>query len=266
MDALPTLRTAASPLRWLLAVSLFVGALPPASADAAWPKMRSALFGERSFGSDPAVLALEAPDRAEDASIVPVSLRVGPAGGALRTLWLLVDENPSPLAARFTLHDAVVGSIETRLRVERYTTVRAIGETDDGRLYMAEHFVRAAGGCSAPIGPADDGESAIGRMSMRRFDVAGARSELELRIRHPNHSGLEVDLDTRGYVAADYVRELRVLQDGRPLLDAELDISISRNPYLRFGIATDARRLDVQVGDSRERRFDARFPPDATTP
>ena len=266
MDALPTLRAAASPARWLLAVSLFVGALPPASADAAWPKVRSALFGERSFGSDPAVLALEAPDRAEDASIVPVSLRVGLAGGALRTLWLLVDENPSPLAARFTLHDAVVGSVETRLRVERYTMVRAIGETDDGRLYMAEHFVRAAGGCSAPIGPADEGEAAIGRMSMRRFDVAGARSEIELRIRHPNHSGLEVDLDTRGYVAADYVRELRVQQDGRPLLDAELDISISRNPYLRFGIASDARRLDVQVDDSRERRFDARFPPDATRP
>jgi sulfur-oxidizing protein SoxY len=89
---------------------------------------------------------------------------------------------------------------------------------------------------------------------------------VELRIRHPNHSGLEVDLDSRGYVAADYVRALRLLQDGRALLDAELDISISRNPYLRFGIATDARRLDVQVDDSRERRFDARFPPDAATP
>lgn len=266
MNALPTLRAATSPARWLLAVSLFVGALPPASADAAWPKVRSALFGERSLRTDAAVLALEAPDRAEDASMVPVALRVGPAGGALRTLWLLVDENPSPLAARFTLHDAVVGSIETRLRVERYTMVRAIGETDDGRLYMAEHFVRAAGGCSAPMGPADDGEAAIGRMSMRRFDLAGARSEVELRIRHPNHSGLEVDLDTRGYVAADYVRALRLLQDGRPLLDAELDISISRNPYLRFGIAADARHLDVQVDDSRERHFNARFPPDTATP
>ena len=266
MNALPTLRTAASPLRWLLAVSLFVGALPPASADAAWPKMRSALFGERTFMTDAAVLALEAPDRAEDASMVPVALRVGPQGSSLRTLWLLVDENPSPLAARFTLHDAVVGSIETRLRVERYTTVRVIGETADGRLYMAEHFVRAAGGCSAPIGPADDGAAALGRMSMRRFDASGGRSELELRIRHPNHSGLEVDLDTRGYVAADYVRVLHVRQDARPLLDAELDISISRNPYLRFGIAADAQRVDVQVDDSRERHFNARFPPDLAAP
>ena len=32
MDALPTRRATASPARWLLAVSLFVGALPPASA------------------------------------------------------------------------------------------------------------------------------------------------------------------------------------------------------------------------------------------
>ena len=129
MNALPTLRAATSPARWLLAVSLFVGALPPASADAAWPKVRSALFGERRLHTDSAVLALEAPDRAEDASMVPVALHVGPAGGALRTLWLLVDENPSPLAARFTLHDAVVGSIETRLRVDNADRTLAVGMT-----------------------------------------------------------------------------------------------------------------------------------------
>ncbi|MDY0055506.1 MAG: quinoprotein dehydrogenase-associated SoxYZ-like carrier [Methyloversatilis sp.] len=253
--------------RWLLAVSLSIGTLPAASAeaDAIWPRLRAAHFGDRSFASDPAVLRLEAPDRAEDAALVPVAIQVGPAGTQLRRLWLVVDENPSPMSARFTLHDAIVGSIETRVRIERYTTVRAIGETGDGTLYMAEHYVRAAGGCSAPMGPADEDAAGIGRMSMRRFDPAdgaGRRSEVELRIRHPNHSGLEVDLDTRGYIAPEYVKQVVLTQDGRPLLDAELDISISRNPFLRFGVATDAQRLEVKVEDSRERRFEARFPPE----
>lgn len=248
-------------LRWLLAVSLFMSALPTASADAVWPRLRAAHFGERALTHDPSVLHIEAPDRAEDAALVPVALHIGPNGGALRTLWLVVHENPSPMSARFTLHDRIVGSIETRIRVERYTMVRVIGETDDGTLYMAGHYVRAAGGCSAPAGAADDAAGAIGRLSMRRFEPAGARSEAELRIRHPNHSGLELDLDTRGYIAPDYVTQVVLTQDGRPLMDAALDISISRNPYLRFGIAAGATQIEVHVEDSRDRRFDGRFPP-----
>lgn len=256
-------RIAPLTMKCLLTLSLCLGMLPANAADSTWPRLRAALFGDRAFALDTSVLALEAPDRAEDAAMVPVALRVGPAGTSLRTLWLLIDENPSPLAARFTVHDPVVGSIETRVRVERYTMVRAIGETTDGRLYMAEHFVRAAGGCSVPIGPSDGEGAAIGRILMRRVDAADGHSKAELRIRHPNHSGLEVDLDTRGFIGADYVRDVSVRQDGRPLFDAALDISISRNPYLRFGIASDARQLDVQVADSRDRHFAGHLPHEA---
>jgi sulfur-oxidizing protein SoxY len=274
----PILRTTATSVRrppvrphtlpcWLTLLALALP-LPSWSADdLAWTRVRKAVFGERPLVEDPSVLALEAPERAEDASMVPVALRVGPRGTVLRTLWLVVDDNPSPLAARFTLHDAVLGSIETRIRVERYTHVRAVGETGDGHLFMATRFVRAAGGCSAPAGPGGDDGDALGRMSMRRFGTAsGGRAETELRIRHPNHSGLEIDLDSRGYIAADYVRTVTVRQDGQPLLDAELDISISRNPYLRFGVSAGAQTLDARMLDSRGREFSARWPPDAPRP
>lgn len=255
------LRAASRATGWLLALTLCFGALPAAASDDVWPRVRAALFGERPFALDESVLALDAPDRAEDAAMVPIALRVGPAGATLRTLWLIIDGNPSPLAGRFTLHDAIVGGIETRVRIERYTPVRAIGETTDGHLYMAEHFVRAAGGCSVPIGPADDSNVALGSMRLRRVAEADGQARVELRIRHPNHSGLEVDLDTRGYIAADYVREVSVLQDGRPLFEAALDISISRNPYLRFGVASGARDIEVRVTDSHDRQFAARLPP-----
>jgi len=254
------MRAASRATGWLLALTLCFGALPAAASDDVWPRVRAALFGERTFAVDASVLALDAPDRAEDAATVPLALRVGAAGSALRTLWLIIDGNPSPLAGRFTLHDAIVGSLETRVRIERYTPVRAIGETTDGRLYMAEHFVRAAGGCSVPIGPADDSNVALGSMLLRRVAEADGQARVELRIRHPNHSGLEVDLDTRGYIAADYVREVSVLQDGHPLFEAALDISISRNPYLRFGVASGARDIEVRVTDSHDRQFTARLP------
>jgi sulfur-oxidizing protein SoxY len=263
----PTCRTPATALlRWLTLLALALP-LPSWSADdLAWTRVRKAVFGERPLLEDPSVLSLDAPERAEDASMVPVALRVGPRGTVLRTLWLVVDDNPSPLAARFTLHDAVVGSIETRIRVERYTPVRAVGETGDGRLFMATRFVRAAGGCSAPAGPGGD-DDALGRMSLRRFGAASdGRAEAALHIRHPNHSGLEIELDSRGYIAADYVRTVTVRQDGQPLLDAVLDISISRNPYLRFGVAAGAQTLDAQVRDSRGRDFRARWPSDEPRP
>lgn len=229
-------------------------------ADEVWPRLQQAHFAGRTPLADAQVVDLDAPDRAEDAAIVPMAIVIGPEGGSIRRAWLVIDGNPSPMAARFTLHREAVGRIETRVRIERYTTVRAVAETVDGRLFMATRFVKAAGGCSAPLG-GDDEEARrdIGRM-MLRSSGQGSHGEAELRIRHPNHSGLEFDLDTRGYVAADYLRRVTVRQDGELLMDAELDIAISRNPYLRFGFSRRAGTLEIDAEDSRERRFTARFP------
>ena len=98
--------------------------------------------------------SLEAPPRAEDAALVPVTMSVhAPAGDARRVvkLSLVIDENPVPLAGEFTLGaKSDVAKIATRVRVNAYTNMRLIAELSDGSLHMAKVYVKAAGGCSAP--------------------------------------------------------------------------------------------------------------------
>ena len=86
------------------------------------------------------MIAIEMPYRAEDAAIVPVTLRATLPPGDIRrvlAITLVIDQNPAPMAARFELGpDASVSEISTRVRVNNYTDVHAVAELSDGKLYM----------------------------------------------------------------------------------------------------------------------------------
>ena len=87
------------------------------------------------------ILAIDAPYRAEDAALVPVASQPAAAAGDARRIvgiTLVIDENPSPLAAVFTPgHQASMRSLSTRVRVDSYTNVTAVAELSDGQLYAA---------------------------------------------------------------------------------------------------------------------------------
>ena len=92
-----------------------------------------------------------------------------PPERAIRTVHLIVDDNPAPLAAVFKLGPAL-GSVDlsARVRVNTYTNVRAVAETGDGRLWMVARFVKAAGGCSAPsMKDAEQAMARLGKMKVR---------------------------------------------------------------------------------------------------
>src|SRR5476649_514291 len=75
-------------------------------ASESWPSLAAQVFDNRPILDGSALMAIDAPYRAEDAAMVPISIRaLGPAGEARRieSLTLLIDENPSPLAATFSL-------------------------------------------------------------------------------------------------------------------------------------------------------------------
>ncbi|HEX6364064.1 MAG TPA: quinoprotein dehydrogenase-associated SoxYZ-like carrier, partial [Albitalea sp.] len=172
------------------------------------------------------------------------------------------DDNPGPVAAvlRFTPDSGRAG-IETRVRIDQYTTVRAIAQTSDGALHMASRFVKASGGCSAP--PAADARAAratLGRMRLRMQpgDAPGAPVAALLTISHPNDSGLVMDQSTRLYTPPHFVRSVAVRYGDRPVLDAELDFAISENPHLRFHFLPQGGpgELRVEVVDSQDRRFE----------
>ena len=138
--------------------------------------------------------------------------------------------------------------------------MRAIAETSDGRLYMATRFVKASGGCSAP--PAKDQQAALASLGRMKFQVLGDVAfdrpvQAQLMISHPNNSGLAMDQLTRQYAPAHFVRRVDVTYAGKPVMTADLDISISENPNLRFWFVPRGQgQLKAEVVDSKDLRFD----------
>src|SRR5262249_55271241 len=130
----------------------------PASGDdqydpsraARWSALQRALFHGHPIRDGGGVIQLDAPPRALEAAVVPVSLSF-PGNEPIANVWLIIDENPSPLAAHLTFGPkADAHSLKLRVRVDAYTNLHAVAETRDGTLYSASRFVKAAGGCSAP--------------------------------------------------------------------------------------------------------------------
>jgi sulfur-oxidizing protein SoxY len=235
-------------------------------ASAVWRKVQASLFEGRPVQAAPAgLLTLEVPSRATDAAVVPVAIRARlPAGSAhhVSRLYLLIDANPSPISAVFQLSPrSGRAEVETRVRVDDYSFVRAIAETSDGQLYGVVRFVKASGGCSAPAGTdARAAETTLGQMGLRvDGDLNGALPVLaQLAIKHPNHSGLAMDQATRQFTPAHYVRKVEVTYRGEPVFAADVDFSISENPNFRFYfLPRGAGELRATVVDSHDRRFAA---------
>ena len=67
-----------------------------------WPQLVVDVFEGRAMQDGAGVIALDAPYRAEDAAIVPITIRSElPAGSHLRieNITLVIDNNPAPVAA-----------------------------------------------------------------------------------------------------------------------------------------------------------------------
>jgi sulfur-oxidizing protein SoxY len=229
-----------------------------------WPGLRDSYFGRRAIDDNSGtVITLDAPARAEDASTVPIAIHSKLAANNPRRitrLWLFVDKNPSPAAAAFQFTpDSGRADIETRIRIEEYTEVRAVAELDNGELYMASQFVKAAGGCSAPAGK--DLQAALAHVGRMKLKVAEPVSlnqpaQASVAVSHPNASGLVLDQVTRLYQPAYFVRKLTVSYAGRTVLTADIDFSISENPNFRFWfLPRGDGELKAEVVDTKDLSF-----------
>lgn len=230
-----------------------------------WQKVRTALFQDRTItpASD-AMLSLEAPPRAEDAAIVPISIRTHQSQSSdpyIAKIYLVIDNNPSALGGTFSFTPkSGRADIETRVRIDAYTHVRAIAEMSDGQLFMSTRFVKASGGCSAP--PGKDQAAALASLGKMRFRVEGEPAANEptlaqLMISHPNNSGLVMDQLSRHYVPSHFVRTINVTYNGEPVMSADVDFSISENPNFRFYFTPSGEgELKAEVVDSNDLHFE----------
>jgi len=244
-------------------------ATPAQAAGSAWDDIRTELFGEgRDIHPAEGVIALEAPYRALDAATVPIKVTaLIPQSEAryIRRLTLVVDENPAPIVGTFHFSPANgVASVSTRVRVNAYTDIRAIAETNDGRLYMAARYVKASGGCSAPA--SSDQEAALARMGQMKLKQLGSwrqnePAEAQFMISHPNYSGFQQNQVTQIWIPAHYVRRIELTLGDREILSYDGDISMSENPTFRFFVRPqDSDTLHARVVDSEDRIFEQSWP------
>lgn len=233
-----------------------------------WDAVREVYFPGRTIEDGSAFLSLDAPYRAQDAALVPVTVKAAlpsDAEWSIKTLTLLIDGNPVPLAGKFHLYDETVGighrnlSIGTRVRVNEYTLIHAVAETTDGRLFSAERYVKAAGGCSAPA--MKNPEQAMARLGKMKLNLpqtvpAGGDVTAQLLVSHPNHSGMQFDQISRTYVPPYFIRSIKVSYAGQPVMDVETDISLSEDPSLHFTFTPKAAGdLKAEVLDSKDQTY-----------
>lgn len=241
-----------------------------ASSDKIWTGLKGDVFGEREILADTGLVRIEAPKRAQDAALVPVDIYIDQAKApdGVRSVTMIIDVNPSPVAATFQLgKDAGVTHLSTRVRVDDYSYLRAIAETGSGELHMSRTFVKASGGCSAPaVTNSADALAGLGKMKLRQFvpeaaDTMTKVEELQLMIRHPNNSGLQRDPLTQYFIPAHFVQKLSISQADRLILSMEGGISISEDPNFRFDFTAQGREeIRVEAVDTEGKVFRDQWP------
>jgi sulfur-oxidizing protein SoxY len=232
-----------------------------------WPDLQKAVFVDKVPVENPAVVTLEAPVRADDAALVPVTVRI-PAGSDAKALTLIVDKNPIPVVAEFEYGPAAGNGervLSTRVRVDMYSNIRAIVETADGKLHMATRFVKAAGGCSAPaLKDTDAALADAGRMIVRGLETAAANGtrQGQLMIKHPQYSGLQLNQATGYYIPAKFIRLIDVKRGDDIVFRMTGGISISEDPNIRFTFAEGGdETLEVTATDTDGKVFTGRAGP-----
>jgi sulfur-oxidizing protein SoxY len=235
---------------------------PAAHTDSSpeWEMLREKLFGTRPIDTSRSRVQLNVPLRAAYGASVPVkivSLQPQRPELYVQKMYILVDKNPSPLAAVIELTPLVgQADFETRLRVDEYSHIRVVAEMSNGELHMDSRYVKVSGGCSAP--PNRDQLHNIGKTVFKL--PAGlklnAPTTADVQVVHPNDTGFELNHVTVMYIPPHFVRSIKVSYAGEKVFDAELDFSISENPALRFNFVPHAEGvLKAEVEDSKEGHY-----------
>ena len=229
---------------------------------ARWKEIQKSIFGEKAIGTTDSLVKVDAPVRALDASLVPITLTM-PDKDRIAAVHLIIDDNPSPYAARIAFGPgADAGEIKLRVRVNNYTNIHAVVETKDGQLFETTKFVKASGGCSAPMGMSDEeAMKGMGDMKMKFAEgQPGRPQEATLMIRHPNFSGMQMNQITRDYTPARYINKVAITRGDQAVLTLDGDISIAANPVINFGLQSGVQGpIKVVASDNQNGRWEHSF-------
>ncbi len=240
-----------------------VGGLPSATHDASspeWERISSRLFPGKQLIAGQSVVQLIVPLRAAYGASVPVKIVSRLAQKPelyVRKMYVVVDKNPSPVAAVLDITTEVgQADFETRLRVDEYSHVRVVSELSNGELHTDSRYVKTSGGCSAP--PNRDALNLIGKTMLKLNGELHMEqpTTADVTVIHPNDTGFELNQVTVMYIPPHFVRSIKVSYAQRKVFDADLDFSVSENPTLRFNFVPHGRgELRAEVTDTKDSQF-----------
>ncbi len=129
--------------------------LPAFLRAASWPKKafeRAAarealvsLYGtDRTSPSDR--VHLSAPLVAENGTVVPISIQTTLED--VRSISIVVDKNPRPLAATFEIPEGTIPAIDCRIKMGESSTVMAVVQTPAGLFSSVRDVTVTVGGCA----------------------------------------------------------------------------------------------------------------------
>jgi len=132
----------------LVSLGLITQSQAQAAVDRSSFEVKSLADALKAIGGSPAVsdqITVVSPDIAENGAVVPV--------GAISKLpntteiYLIVEKNPTPLAAGFMIPAGTLADVQTRLKMGQSTNVVAVVKAD-GKLFSATKETKVTlGGC-----------------------------------------------------------------------------------------------------------------------
>lgn len=251
--------------KFMLAISLPLAFMTSAFAEPnpkLWPTVQEAFFAKRDIQAVD-FMKIEAPRRAESGAQVPVTYMIDNAaanGVVIKKLYAFVDANPIPLTATYHLTDMLGNfQLSTRIRFETDAFVRLVGETADGKLYMASREIRAAGGCGGTVDGDDAAiRAAAGKIKLKVEEPVkfGSVVSTIFNIKHPMRTGLQRDLVSQGYVPAFYINKATFTYNAKPVMTIDVGVGTSEDPYFKFHFTPEAPgSLEVQATDNEGKTF-----------
>jgi sulfur-oxidizing protein SoxY len=129
-------------------------AIPRALVAAAWPEKAFASKAASEamtalFGTDQATpssaISLDAPEIAENGAVVPISVETTLEN--VRSVSIVVEKNPRPLAVSFEIPPGTLPDVACRIKMGQTSQVMAVVKTDDGLFSAAKEVKVTIGGC-----------------------------------------------------------------------------------------------------------------------
>ena len=242
-----------------------------AAAGPTWDGIKAEVYGQRAILDGSSVIKIGAPYRPDNVMAVPLSADVHlPGGQAIKSVLFVVDENPSPVAAVFTIGGVRDhAALTTYIRLNQQSDVRVVVETATGELYMVEQLVKFAGGqasCSAPPqGTPEEIAATMGRMTLEmqgpKAVASNAPQSAEFELKHPNHTGMVLDQVTLFYIPLLMVAQIEVKQGDDVVLTMTGSITLKQNPKFAFDYMTNgASEMTVTARDTSGAVFKRAFP------